>query len=102
MREKKKKYEIFHAKECNVSEIIKFIKEHYNEKHVFVKNEKLFRWQYVDEDNCNFILARNMKDGTIDAVLGFIPTSHFDKKLKKLKIGELYGRLKMVLHLVWE
>lgn len=77
-----KKYNIFQAKETDKTEIIQFIKKHWSENHIFVKNKKLFLWQYLDGDLLNFIIAKNIKKGSIYGILGYIPTKKYDPLLK--------------------
>ena len=81
-RIKKKKYNIFHAKKTDSVEIIQFIKTDWSKNHIFTQSEKLFLWQYLDGDLLNFIVARNIEKGTIDAILGYISTKKYDSLLK--------------------
>ena len=81
-RIKKKKYNIFHAKKTDSVEIIQFIKTYWSKNHIFTQSEKLFLWQYLDGDLLNFIVARNIEKGTIDAILGYISTKKYDSLLK--------------------
>ena len=40
-------------------------------------------WQHLDGDLLNFIVARNIEKGIIDAILGYISTKKFDSSLKE-------------------
>ena len=82
-RIKKKRYEIFHTKKADSIEIIQFIKNFWSKNHIFIKNEELFLWQQLDGDVLNFIVAKNIEKGTIDAILGYISTKKFDSSLKE-------------------
>lgn len=76
-----KKYNIFHAKKIDSQEILEFIKAYWSDQHIFVKSKKFFLWQYCDAELLNFIIARNIQKGNIDAILGYIPTKKFDPNL---------------------
>ncbi len=60
-----------------------FIKDSWREDHVFVKEKSILDWQYYNKEqgNYNFVVAYNEMTCEFDAILGFIPTSHFDKEL---------------------
>lgn len=65
--------------------LIDFIRDHWSEKHIFVRDSTVFSWQYVQKDGrLNMVLAeQENEDGakTILGVLGFIPLGRFDPAL---------------------
>lgn len=78
-----KKYEF---KQCEVSEIdnvIRFLKEYWNENHILVRSPEIMKWQYYDKikDKYNFIIAIDKKTTEIHGLLGFIMTSQFDESI---------------------
>ncbi len=77
-------YEIRLCNADELDELQRFIREKWNENHIFARNADLLRWQHFnkDEGKFNFIVAYNKKTKNFDAVLGFIPTWHFDGRLR--------------------
>lgn len=65
-----------------IPQLIEFLRHHWNAKHVLVNHPELLLWQYKNSDGgLDFILAKDEKDDTILAILGFIPLDHFDSNL---------------------
>lgn len=67
-------YTIQHGKIEDLEGILRFIKEHWSQEHIFVTNQELFKYQYVFQDNINFVLGKD-EDGSIKSVLGYIKYS---------------------------
>lgn len=65
------------------SNLISFIRKYWDKNHIFVKNKKLFNWQYKNSNNkkYNFILCED-NNNKIIGILGFIPINQFSKKIK--------------------
>lgn len=65
--------------------LIEFVRDHWSENHIFVRNSEVFSWQYAQEDGrLNMVLAeQENEDGVkiILGVLGFIPLGRFDPAL---------------------
>ena len=61
-------------------ELQDFIKKHWKDNHVFTYDTSLLDNQHLDKEKgrYNFIIAENKQTHEIDAILGFIPTSHYD------------------------
>ena len=76
-------YEIKIADKKDIKPIITFIKNHWNKTHIFSKDKKLLDWQHFNKNNnkYNFIIAKQKKTKKVIALLGFIPTNQFDKKI---------------------
>ncbi|ECR3230011.1 hypothetical protein F1P34_03795 [Campylobacter coli] len=71
---------------CRIDEydkLINFLKNHWKENHIFVQSKEVLDFQHLDEEKqvYNFIVAHNEITKEFDAVLGFIPTSQYDKNL---------------------
>lgn len=73
--------------------LIDFLKVAWNPNHSLVKSKALLDFQHLDKDNnaYNFIVAENQITGNYDALVGYIPTSQFDRKLKEN--GDYWGAI---------
>jgi len=62
-----------------ISDVMKFIDEHWRKDHVLSKNIDLMNYQHYDEvnDRYNYIVAYN-EDDKIEGLLGFIPACKYD------------------------
>lgn len=56
-------------------QILDFLRDHWNEDHVFVRHPELFDYHHVDGENVNFFIAVEKSKGRIDAVLGYVQYS---------------------------
>jgi hypothetical protein len=88
MNEDLENYDIYICKDSELSELQKFIKDHWKTDHILVRNRKLMDWQHLDRENkvYNFVIAKCRQTKQIHGILGFIPTSHFDKSIKQCDI----------------
>lgn len=75
-----KMYKIEILKKKEISTLQYFIKNNWQENHVFVKSKELLLWQHSSNENLNYVIALNLNQEII-GVLGFIPTTHFDSQL---------------------
>lgn len=75
------------CKEDEYTLLVDFIRDHWREDHVFVKSKDMLDWQYLNkvEKKYNFIVAYNNETLEFDAILGYIPVSHFDSSLQDNK-----------------
>lgn len=48
--------------------------------HIIANNKELFTHEFVDEEQVNFCIAIDKGTGTIQAVLGFLFSSHKEKE----------------------
>lgn len=80
------------ASRRDLSELQSFLHLHWRANHIFSRDEELFDWQHWnEEEGCyNFLLARG-PNGDLMGVLGFIPTFHFDPKLRAE--GDYFGAI---------
>ncbi len=63
------------AKLSDLKSIMQFIKKNWDKKHILGIDQNYFRYQFVDKDKLNFILAINKKKKIIEAIHGFITYS---------------------------
>ncbi|EOW3520762.1 hypothetical protein ACOWVB_000373 [Campylobacter coli] len=71
---------------CRIDEydkLINFLRNHWKEDHIFIQSKEVLDFQHLDKEKqvYNFIVAHNEITKEFDAVLGFIPTSQYDKNL---------------------
>jgi len=73
--------------------IQKFLEEHWKKGHSLVKSTELLKFQHLNKetDECNYIVGVNQSTGGIDALVGFIPTSQYDKSLYSQ--GDYWGAI---------
>jgi hypothetical protein len=78
-------YKLKTCREEDKDQLIDFIREYWQEDHAFVKSDELLNFQHYDKGTkeYSFILGFNTISKEIDGVIGLIPLSHFDHKLKK-------------------
>jgi hypothetical protein len=60
-----------------------FLEQHWRAQHALSVCPPLLDWMYLDRErgHYRFVVSRSQTDGTIEAVLGFLPLSHFDPLL---------------------
>ncbi|MEH7503785.1 hypothetical protein V7152_17520, partial [Neobacillus drentensis] len=73
--------EIREATVQDQDKIIQFIKDYWDENHIFTKSPELFSYQYQSGDRIHFILG--IDNNEIASILGYIPYSN-EKKYKDL------------------
>jgi hypothetical protein len=71
------KFNISIAKELELTNIRKFIKKNWNEKHILAKNVDLIKEFYGNKKKLNFFIAKN--NNKIIGILGFVPSFKFSK-----------------------
>ena len=78
-------YDIRFCKKEELILLVDFIKNHWQSDHVFVKSLEMINFQHYDSElsQYNFILGFNTITNEIDGIIGIIPLSQFDPKLKK-------------------
>lgn len=81
-------YNIHICLESELLELQQFLNEHWKSNHALAKSKKLLDWQHYDEENqlYNFVIAKHLKTNEIHGILGFIPTSHFDKSIRNVDL----------------
>ena len=79
-------YDVHFCRIDEIDDVIAFLDTYWKNGHVLVKSRKLMDWQYLDKLNhrYNFVIARYKTSKEIHALVGFIPTNHFDHTIKRL------------------
>lgn len=68
-------YMITRAQKKDISDIMCFINEYWKKNHIIATNRELFEYEFLDNDNVNFIIARGSKTLEIEGVFGFLYTA---------------------------
>lgn len=78
-------YRLRYCQEFDKSALLDFIKNHWQEDHIFIKSDSLFKFQHWDvlREEYNFVIGENTTTNEIDGVIGIIPISHFDSALSQ-------------------
>ncbi len=81
-------YNINYCLESELPELQQFINDYWKNNHVLATSKKLMDWQHYDDETkiYNFIIAKHNKTNRIHAILGFIPTYHYDKSIKNVDL----------------
>lgn len=81
-------YEIRLCKEEEYEELVNFLRLYWKEDHIFVLSKEMLDFQHLDTYNhhYNFVIAKEKKSNEIHSLLGFVPTSQYDKEIKKALI----------------
>jgi hypothetical protein len=76
-------YKLRYCKECDKQALLDFIKNHWQEDHIFLKSDVLFKFQHFNylKDEYNFVIGINITTNEIDGIIGLIPLSQFDQNL---------------------
>ena len=64
------------ARMDDIENIVAFLREHWSENNILVKSRRIFDFQYVDGENCGFVLAADDETGRIYGLKGFFPFNH--------------------------
>ncbi|MDQ3002361.1 MAG: hypothetical protein M3Y08_14005 [Fibrobacterota bacterium] len=74
--------EIRRCRERDLPAVMDFIHEHWAKDHILARNLPLMKWQHADDDDpglYNWMIA--LDEEGIQGILGFIPTSKYDRSL---------------------
>ena len=66
------------ADKNDIDKIMDFIGKHWNSNHILSKNKAFFEWMYVEEKDCNFIVAYDDKTEQLIGIEGFIKYNSSD------------------------
>ena len=86
---KRLKYVSYSIRFCKKEEhdkLVGFIKTNWNVDHIFVKNPEILKWQHLQDNQYNFVVANHDLTDKFHAVLGIVSTSFFAEG--KLKHGD--------------
>lgn len=80
-------YSIRLCREDELPQIQYFIDTVWRKNHILARDSELFNWQHLNREKglYNFLGAYNDHTERFDAVLGFVPLSHFDSRLQNNK-----------------
>lgn len=67
-----------------LDDFLKFMKEHWDINHIFIKDTSVFDWQHKGDQFYHYMIAK--KNNEIVGIHGVIPLNHFDKKLPNNQI----------------
>lgn len=83
-----KNYDVHFCRIDEIDDVVAFLDTYWKKGHVLVKSRKLMDWQHLDKVNkrYNFVLARSKNNNEIHALMGFIPTNHFDSEINRLYV----------------
>ena len=76
---------LYQAQEKDEPFLLAFIHEHYKKHHPLSNNVALFRWQYKNQNDYNFIIAKDNEINETIGIMGFIPNHRYDPSLIKDK-----------------
>ena len=79
-------YSIRFCKKEEHDKLVGFIKTDWNVDHIFVKNPEILKWQHLQDDQYNFVVANHDLTDKFHAVLGIVSASFFAEG--KLKQGD--------------
>lgn len=90
------RYTILPCSFDKITKVQNFIDDQWKRGHILATNTDVLDWQYYDVNSStyNFIIAVDAQSGSLVALLGFIPTNHFDVKLEQV---DLWGAVWKVL-----
>lgn len=86
-------YSVEYAESSDYSKIQYFIEKHWRKDHILGLSKELLDFQYLNplSQKYNFVIAINNTTAEIDALLGFIPTYQYDKRL--FEQGDYWGAI---------
>lgn len=76
-------YDVRFCKKEELPLLLTFIKNHWQEDHIFLKSKEVLNFQHYDfqRSRYNFIIGYNKLSNEIDGLVGLIPISHYDPDL---------------------
>lgn len=84
-------YEIRQVEKAEKNKIQKFIDCHWKKNHSLAVSDVLLDFQHLNGDSYTFIAAVNKETKEYDALVGFIPTSQYDRALEDN--GDYWGAI---------
>lgn len=77
--------EIRFARLEEANKIMEFVKNHWNENHVFSHSKKALDFQYLDKNNKRYNMVLGIENNQIKSILGFTLLSQYDCELETNK-----------------
>ncbi|MFF5996809.1 hypothetical protein AAGS61_19030 [Lysinibacillus sp. KU-BSD001] len=84
------RYEIRLAEYDDIEMIMQFIDNHWRKNHIMATNRELFEYEYVENNQVNFVLAIDKKVNRLEGIFGFIYTSKTLNAAKKCIWGSMW------------
>lgn len=84
------RYDIRLAKISEIPDIMQFINNHWKKNHIMSIDQKLFEYEFVENDTVNVILAIDKDTNTIEAISGFLKCSHTSDSSKQDIWGSIW------------
>ncbi|SJZ43791.1 hypothetical protein [Selenihalanaerobacter shriftii] len=84
------RYEIRLANMSDIDNIMNFIDKYWREGHIMSRDKELFKYEYADGDNLNFILAIDKNTELIEGIFGFIRCSNTEDPKRKDIWGSMW------------
>lgn len=84
------RYEIRLANQNDIDSIMEFIDKHWKKNHILSKDKELFKYEYLDDNCVNFVLAIDKAKASIEGILGFIRSSKTSDPNKKDIWGSMW------------
>lgn len=93
------RYDIRLANIRDTDNIMHFIDEYWSKGHIMSRDKGLFKYEYADGDNLNFVLAIDKTTQLIEGIFGFLKCSNTEDPKKKdiwgsmWKVNDLHDNL---------
>lgn len=84
------RYDIRLANVSDIDEIMQFIDKYWSKGHIMSQDKELFKYEYCDGNNVNFILAIDKNADLIEGIFGFIKSSQTNDPEKKHIWGSMW------------
>ncbi len=84
------RYEIRLADVSDIDNIMHFIGEYWSKGHIMSSNKELFKYEYADGHNLNFVIAIDKNTNLIEGIFGFIKCSNTKDPKKKDIWGSMW------------
>ena len=82
------RYDIRLAKISEIPDIMQFINNHWKKNHIMSIDQKLFEYEFVENDTVNVILAIDKDTNTIEAISGFL-----NVRIHPIPLSRIYGEV---------
>lgn len=86
------RYDIRLAYASDIDNIMHFVDKYWRKGHIMARDRELFKYEYADGNNVNFVLAIDKNTQLIEGIFGFIKCSHTNDAKKK----DIWGSMWMV------
>ncbi|AZR72074.1 hypothetical protein BBF96_00900 [Anoxybacter fermentans] len=84
------RYIIRLANISDIDNIMRFIDKYWKKGHIMARDKELFKYEYADGDNLNFVLAIDKNTKLIEGIFGFLKCSNTKDPKKKDIWGSIW------------